>query len=184
MLLFWQKGYEATSLTDLTRALGIGRQSLYLAFGDKSGLFLECLDHYTDLLERDLAAALDQGGSALQNLRQVLRAAENHAQGNQFHGCLLGNALAELGARDVKLDRILRRKLDRVRAVYERALAAAKRAGELKADTDVSALARALTAFTQGAALLCRVWREPEAIKDTLAGAHALLNAYAVPTEL
>jgi TetR/AcrR family transcriptional repressor of nem operon len=178
MELFWRKGYEATSLSDLTAGLGIGRQSLYLAFGDKAGLFQECLELYTDLLERDLNQQLDQEGSILGNLRRTLDQAETHAQGKQFHGCLLGNALAEVGARDDTLDRILRRKVERVRTVYERALSHAARRGELKPNTDVTALAHALVAFTQGAALLCRVWREPGTISATLNGVRALLDAH------
>lgn len=178
MELFWHKGYEATSLSDLTEGLGIGRQSLYLAFGDKAGLFQECLDLYTDLLERDLCRELEQDGSVLANLRRTLDGAEAHALGKQFHGCLLGNALAEIATRDEKLDRILRRKVERVRAVYERALERAARRGELKPGSDVAALAHALIAFTQGAALLCRVWRDPATISATLNGVRALLDAH------
>lgn len=46
MRLFWQKGYEATSLTDLTAAMGIASPSLYAAFGSKEALFVEALNHY------------------------------------------------------------------------------------------------------------------------------------------
>jgi AcrR family transcriptional regulator len=46
MRLFWQKGYEATSLADLTAAMGIASPSLYAAFGSKEALFVEALNHY------------------------------------------------------------------------------------------------------------------------------------------
>src|ERR1700682_3894634 len=46
--LFWQKGYEGTSLSDLTKAMGINRPSLYAAFGDKENLFRRVLDHYAE----------------------------------------------------------------------------------------------------------------------------------------
>src|ERR1700747_1473227 len=48
MKVFWQKGYESTSLTDLTEAMGINRPSLYAAFGDKEALFRKALDRYND----------------------------------------------------------------------------------------------------------------------------------------
>jgi TetR/AcrR family transcriptional regulator, transcriptional repressor for nem operon len=178
MLLFWRKGYEATSLSDITAAADIGRQSLYATFGDKESLFSECLDRYTDLLERELSSVLEAEGAALDNFARFFDAAESQTIGAKFQGCLLGNTLAELGLKDSKLDRVLRRKVERVRAVYERTLLRAERRGELKAGSNVAALARSLTAFTQGAALLCRVWREPEAIRETLAGARALLDAH------
>lgn len=178
MLLFWQKGYEATSLSDVTAAANIGRQSLYATFGDKESLFSECLDRYTDLLERELSSLLEAEGPALDNFARFFDAAEAQTMDAKFQGCLLGNTLAELGLKDSKLDRVLRRKVERVRAVYERTLVRAERQGELKAGSNVVALARSLTAFTQGAALLCRVWREREAIRETLLGARALLDAH------
>jgi len=44
--VFWRKGYEGTSLSDLTRAVGVNRPSLYAAFGDKEALFRKALDRY------------------------------------------------------------------------------------------------------------------------------------------
>ncbi|WP_420145295.1 TetR/AcrR family transcriptional regulator [Sphingobium sp.] len=46
MRLFWQKGYSATSIGDLTSAMGIGSPSLYAAFGSKEALYAEALEHY------------------------------------------------------------------------------------------------------------------------------------------
>lgn len=46
--VFWRKGYEGTSLSDLTKAMGINRPSLYAAFGDKEALFRKVLDRYLD----------------------------------------------------------------------------------------------------------------------------------------
>ncbi|HWZ52693.1 MAG TPA: TetR/AcrR family transcriptional regulator [Granulicella sp.] len=48
MRVFWEKGYEGTSLTDLTEAMGINRPSLYAAFGDKEALFLKAIEQYTN----------------------------------------------------------------------------------------------------------------------------------------
>src|ERR1700687_480877 len=48
MLVFWRKGYEGASLSDLTRAMGINRPSLYAAFGDKEALFRKALDRYDE----------------------------------------------------------------------------------------------------------------------------------------
>src|SRR5437870_1873268 len=46
LLIFWRKGYEGASLSDLTEAMGINRPSLYAAFGNKENLFRESLDRY------------------------------------------------------------------------------------------------------------------------------------------
>src|SRR5439155_18551737 len=46
--VFWRKGYEGASLSDLTQAMGINRPSLYAAFGDKETLFRKALDRYAE----------------------------------------------------------------------------------------------------------------------------------------
>src|SRR5580658_9387337 len=46
LVVFWRKGYEGTSVSDLTKAVGVNRPSLYAAFGDKETLFRKALDRY------------------------------------------------------------------------------------------------------------------------------------------
>src|SRR5215471_12495079 len=58
--VFWQKGYEGTSLSDLTEAMGINRPSLYAAFGGKEDLFRKVLDRYTEQHTSYVAEALSQ----------------------------------------------------------------------------------------------------------------------------
>ena len=59
MRLFWRKGYEGTSLSDLTEELGITRPSLYAAFGNKEALFLKALDRYDQETSRFIEPALN-----------------------------------------------------------------------------------------------------------------------------
>ena len=58
MILFWRKGYEGTSLSDLTGGLGITRPSLYAAFGSKQGLFRKVLERYVEVPSRYVTDAL------------------------------------------------------------------------------------------------------------------------------
>jgi TetR/AcrR family transcriptional repressor of nem operon len=179
MQLFWRQGYDGTSMSDLTSTLGVGRQSLYGAFGDKRALFVACLERYTqEIFEKSLLSLLEGDGPPLAGIHRVLDAWETYVGSDQFKGCLLGKALAELGMHDPKLDALLRTKLDRIRGSLERALTRAKDAGELDAATDASALARSISAFAQGAAVVCQVWRDPAAVRETLAGARDLLQAH------
>src|SRR3954470_8378884 len=60
LLVFWRKGYEGTSLPDLTEAMGINRPSLYAAFGNKEALFRKALDRYVQGPAAYLGAALKQ----------------------------------------------------------------------------------------------------------------------------
>jgi AcrR family transcriptional regulator len=81
MLLFWEKGYEETSIGDLTRAMGIAAPSLYAAFGDKRALFEEAVERYESLPDAPIAA-----GSIERILR---RAAEEYTKPGQPRGCFI-----------------------------------------------------------------------------------------------
>jgi len=69
MELFWTRGYEATSVADLTGELGVHPGSLYRAFGDKHALFLRALARYRETQARPLAPALLAGGPVLPRIR-------------------------------------------------------------------------------------------------------------------
>ena len=86
--MFWSKGYEATSLTDLTKAMGITRPSLYAAFGNKESLFRKALDLYECEKMRYVGQALAQP-TARKVAETMLRGAvENMTATDEPHGCL------------------------------------------------------------------------------------------------
>ncbi|RYE74055.1 MAG: TetR/AcrR family transcriptional regulator, partial [Hyphomicrobiales bacterium] len=93
MHLFWRHGYEATSVADLTRAMGITPPSLYAAFGDKRRLFLEAVERYLgglEAVERSIASAT----SAYDAARNLLVSAVIGDTGNDTPpGCLLASSL-------------------------------------------------------------------------------------------
>ena len=68
MQTFWAKGYEATSLDDLCTATGLGRSSLYAAFGDKQGLYLSTLKHCETAAEGRMTASLSDSQSPLNGI--------------------------------------------------------------------------------------------------------------------
>jgi TetR/AcrR family transcriptional repressor of nem operon len=177
--LFWRRGYEATSMSDLTDALGIGRQSLYGAFGDKRKLFLQAVDLYVDgVLKTGIFDLLDRPGSPLGNLNAVLDSWQAYAVSAEFKGCLVGNTITEMAITDEELGGVMRRKLDRMNAAFTRVLRRAKDEGELLADADVAALSHALTAFSQGVAVVSKVWREPRTIRALVDSIRALVGLY------
>src|SRR5690606_20762283 len=73
MRVFWARGYERTSLPELLDAMGIARQSLYHAFGDKRALFLRCLDRYAAEAARPTLERLRAPGRAIDALLDVVR---------------------------------------------------------------------------------------------------------------
>ena len=176
MLVFWQKGFEATGLVDLERATGLGRQSLYGVFDDKRGLFLAVVEHYFAHVLKPGIDVLDQPGSARASIEQIFGAWEATAAQPEFHGCLLGNSVPEFGSRDPEMAAVLQRKLELLEAAFARALRRAKRDAEVSAELDVKNTARALLTLGQGLAVVARANRDPAFVRGVVQAARRLLD--------
>src|SRR5437879_799586 len=86
--VFWEKGYEGASLSDLTKAMGINRPSLYAAFGDKEALFRKVLDRYAEGPASYVRQAINEP-TARAVVEQLLRgAADSLTKPRNPHGCL------------------------------------------------------------------------------------------------
>ncbi|MBI3708075.1 MAG: TetR/AcrR family transcriptional regulator [Proteobacteria bacterium] len=167
MELFWAKGYEATSLDDLCAATGLGRSSLYAAFGDKHALYLRSLDHYE---ERSIARVTEAFASPLP-MRDALAAflekfIDDIVAGPGRRGCFIGNCAAELAREDRAAAGRVKRSLARIEATFRDTLGRAKKRGELADAADIDALARFLTASVQGLRLVGKANPDRATLKD------------------
>jgi AcrR family transcriptional regulator len=151
--VFWSKGYEAASLSDLTEAMGITRPSLYAAFGNKESLFRQALDLY----ERE---KLDYVGKALAHptargvAEAMLRSAvEAMTSECDPHGCMrvIATATCGDGAQSVRAELEARGNVIR-QSIVER-FARAKAENDLPAHIDVEGLTDLLKALLQGISL-------------------------------
>src|ERR1700676_250482 len=98
--VFWQNGFQAKSLDEITAASGIAKPSLYAAFGDKNALFLKVLDRYHEGILGWAERVLAQPGSAREAVRQWLAGFVPYCSGEKGHrGCLSINAATD-GALD------------------------------------------------------------------------------------
>ena len=118
MALFWRQGYQATSLADLLGAMGLSRSSFYAAFGDKRGLFVECIDlfarHTADLLERARA-----GMPPVDALQVFFERDFGDARGARSQwGCMLVNTVLEMAGVDDDLAARASRHLDQVERLF------------------------------------------------------------------
>ncbi|MGR7002108.1 TetR/AcrR family transcriptional regulator [Yinghuangia aomiensis] len=108
--LFWERGYEATSIGDLTRAMGIKPGSLYAAFGDKKALFKEAVQAYgASPVGAFMAAALDEEPTACGAMARILReAAANYCDPVHPTGCLTISAATNVTEADDEIAAYLR----------------------------------------------------------------------------
>jgi TetR/AcrR family transcriptional repressor of nem operon len=157
--LFWSLGYERTSVQDLVEATGVQRASLYGAFGDKHGLFLQALRRYTDDGAASLAG-LEHASPVLPALRAVLRGAV--LRSDRERGCLLGNTIAELVPHDRDATEAARTWLAGMEAAFVEALERAGAAGELRPGVDPTAAARLLVVILHGLRLVAKSEAHPQ----------------------
>lgn len=151
MVLFWKNGYEGTSITDLTSALGITPPSLYAAFGSKDALYREALDLYLATRSDRMVKAIEKKGSARAALEAMLKeAADLFTSAGAPRGCLVANGVLRCAAEHhpvaehtATLRRLapdaIKRRLDR-----------AREEGELPPSVDTTALASFYASVIQG----------------------------------
>lgn len=150
--VFWRKGYEGTSMADLTEAMGITKPSLYAAFGNKEDLFRKALDRYVDGPGGYYQAGL-QKPTAREVVEHILYGAVDAMTDPSNPGCLAvqgalccGEAAEtikqELAARRAKGEQDLQDRL--ARAITD---------GDLPATADAGDLARYVSAILQGMAV-------------------------------
>jgi AcrR family transcriptional regulator len=151
--LFWRKGYEGTSLPDLTKAMGINRPSLYAAFGNKEALFLKALDRYAEGPAAFRREALDKPTAREVVERLLTGTVDLLTDPSNPCGCLaVQGALACGEAADPVRLELNTRRAEAEAEIRER-LEQAKSTGDLPADSDPADLARYIAVVIYGMAV-------------------------------
>lgn len=151
--VFWRKGYEGTSLSDLTKAMGINRPSLYAAFGNKENLFRKALDRYAEGPAAYTRTALDEPTARAVVERLLHGVVDLLTDPCTPQGCLaVQGALACGEAADVIRQELVARRAAGEAALCQR-LERARADDDLPADADAADLARYVTTVAQGMAV-------------------------------
>ncbi|MEU7752628.1 TetR/AcrR family transcriptional regulator [Micromonospora sp. NPDC049101] len=175
--LFWERGYEATSMADLVEHLGVARASIYATFGNKHDLYLKALDRYGDLVDPILLRDLSQPGPALPAVRALVEryACEAGDDGGR-RGCFIVNTAVEVAPHDRQAARRVTASWDYLETALTSALIRAQSQGELAPGKDPRALARLLLVLLQGIRVVGKVSAEPRRLRDAAAQALSLLD--------
>ncbi|WP_405922666.1 TetR/AcrR family transcriptional regulator [Streptomyces sp. NBC_00035] len=174
---FWSTGYAATRIDDIATATGLGKGSLYGAFGDKHQLFVRTFDDYCAGLIVAVGRALDgPDDGAYERLRaHVLHVANATASDVRLRGCLLAKGTAELSEQDPAVAATARRTFGAIEELFSSCIAAAQRAGDIKQDADSVRLAGLLLAVLRGIEALGKGGSSPESLRAIAETALALL---------
>jgi TetR/AcrR family transcriptional regulator, transcriptional repressor for nem operon len=176
MEVFWARGYEAASLSELLEHMRIGKKSLYDTFGNKRSLFLKALDYYAETNVKPMRDQLLSPGSPLANLEQVLQTLQQQHSVPGSRGCMLGTNIADFDTDEPEVASILRRHLQGLEDAYCTVIERAQKAGEISPAFNSRYLARLLLCTTQGLALLGRISDDASLLYGTVEAILALLK--------
>jgi len=159
---FRKTGYEGTSLDDICAATGLGRGSLYAAFGDKHTMFMAALGDYCDQAEAAQAAALHgPDETAMDRLRAFLtRTIDDRLADPDHLGCMVSRFAVEVGGRDAQATDRLRRGYELMRDALAECVRAAQRHGDVDPAASPCVLANLLIAQNRGLEVLMGIGLE------------------------
>lgn len=167
--VFWQRGYDATSLDDLLAAMDISKSSLYQAFGGKSELFQRCLVNYRDTFADKMRTALDESPSGLAYIEAILSGvAEGTAAQMGRAGCLLINTASEFGQRDARIATLVTKSLERFEDLFYAAVCRAQAEGDIPKNAEARSLALFLATNLGGLKGMARAGASPERIRSVV----------------
>jgi TetR/AcrR family transcriptional repressor of nem operon len=177
MALFWEQGYEATSVRDLISRAGISSSSLYATFGDKHDIYSAALARYR-AIERDQFAALLAESRAIQPLLADMYAGliDMLLADDGNRGSFSLNAAVELGGRDPEIAAQLREHFDDICALLTERLAAAQASGEIPGLHSPIDLARYLLFGVYSLATMVKVYPDRSRLERMAALLLAVLD--------
>lgn len=174
---FWLTGYAATSLDDLVAATGLGKGSLYGAFGDKRSLFLRVLDDYCASAVSELRQSLEGPDSGARGrLRSFLLASAKESSAPRRRGCLLAKGTAELAGSDPD---VARRSLKTFRAIEDLLVTCveqAQRHGDIDPTADARKLGSLLLAVERGIEALGKAGKDEASLRGIAEAALAAVR--------
>ena len=181
--VFWAKGYDGVTIDDLVDGMGVGRPSLYAIFGNKSTLFLRCLEDYGSRLGSLAGEALLSPSDVHGAIRGMLRfTVESATREESPSGCLMV-CIAPL-VDDERVRAYLVHVESQAMAAIEQRLRAGIEAGELPVDFPVGVRARQVMDLSRGLTLRARMGgSRADLLADADAGAALLLHSCRVLPE-
>lgn len=139
MELFWQQGYEKTSMQELVDYMGIHRRSIYDTFGDKRTLFLSALSYYEELIASETKKRVDSNSLVKQGIREVFNMII-YPNLNLPKGCLSVNAAVELSLLDEEVATKIAEMFTKTEAFFYELLEHGQKNGEISKNHDPEVL--------------------------------------------
>lgn len=157
MYLFWEKGYDNTSLNDLLKVMGISRQSMYDTFGDKKQLFLQVLGQYEKKMKESMNQLLISHDTSLNAIKGhfISTLATINLQPKR-KACLMANTAMELAFQDDEIITKVKNYMEMYMKAFLHALTIAKNNKEITNEINLEATAKFLTTNLHGLGIMAK----------------------------
>jgi len=178
MAVFWEQGYGKTSIGDLVKATGLQPGSLYAAFGNKKGVFLEVIDQYNVSFLEKIRVIRDGPEPAIDKINGLLQQiVDDQSTGADRRGCLTVNALLEMSQHDADIAASLCSYNRRVQQAFVALIDDAQAEGQIAAVKDADSLATFLMNNIWGMRVMCRSNPEKKGLQAIVDGVMAALRS-------
>ena len=174
---FWRDGFVDTGVAELTAEMGIGRQSLYNAFGDKRAVFVSALRRYCEQKYAFMEEQLSDEPKPVARLRELLHEMRQEHSRDCAKGCLAINSIPLFAGKDPEIEAILTSHAARLCKLLETVFRRAQKSGELAVDLDCRQLAGGFMVLLHGMALHIVLGGADDALNGAMALAEYLLKS-------
>ncbi len=177
MKIFWDKGYEGTSISDLTEKMNISRSSLYETFGDKHELFIEALEFYLSMTHVKKNENFSKAKNVKIGMYDFFKNAIDFIL-NEVNpgGCFYTNTVTSLAMTDKKVKTILQKNLEKQENDFFDYLEKGKQKGEIMVTLDTRQLARYFVALLRGITVIARIKKDRIILEDIVNVGMKVLN--------
>lgn len=150
--LFWQKGFKATSMSDIIKETGLNSASMYKEFGDKDGLFEAALEYYSaHIISSRFQILIDEPN--IKGIEKYLKCMFNNAASGKYLGCLMMKSVVEKNEISQQANTQIRNFCTDLESLLETAFRNAKANGEISTKKDPAQLASFVTSTVHGLVL-------------------------------
>ena len=167
MQVFWSKGFEATSLTDLIEAMEISKSSFYQTFESKHQLFQKCINHYQDRYIEDITDSLQKAKTGRAFIEATFQSiAEKARPSSDRRGCLIQNCVSEFAQKDPVIAKVIAKGMKNITYVFLSAIKRAQEEEDISKNKKPLPLARYLVSSMNGQMTMIKAGASPSEIKE------------------
>ncbi|MDH5219133.1 MAG: TetR/AcrR family transcriptional regulator [Gammaproteobacteria bacterium] len=178
LAVFWQQGYELTSVQDLVKGMGINRASLYDTFGNKNQLYKRALQRYKEeALANTRQALLNAPGKVQDRLLNFFYSLnEGHKSDKGNFGCFLNNTAVELGPHHPDIAEAVRQGWTEMEKIFKELLDEGVEKGELAVDINTAAIAATINMMLQGISVMAKAGTSEQQLGQIIGTVLSLLG--------